>query len=60
MWTIGRSQLVEGKKYRPIVHKIQYLVFVGELKKMSLAKHWRALFHFGEFLFQITAILESV
>jgi hypothetical protein len=33
MWTIGRSQRVEGKKYRPIVCKIRYLVFVGELKK---------------------------
>jgi hypothetical protein len=33
MWTIGRSQHVEGKKDRPIVHKIRYLVFVGELKK---------------------------
>jgi hypothetical protein len=25
MWTIGRSQRVEGKKYRPIVRKIRYL-----------------------------------
>jgi len=33
MWTIGRSQRVEGKKYRPIVRKIRYLVFVGELKE---------------------------
>jgi hypothetical protein len=36
------------KKYRPIVRKIQYLVFVGEFKK-NVA--WRALFHFGEYLF---------
>ena len=24
MWTIGRSQRVEEKKYRPIVRKIRY------------------------------------
>ena len=24
MWTIGRRQRVEGKKYRPIVRKIRY------------------------------------
>ena len=24
MWTIGRSQCVEEKKYRPIVRKIRY------------------------------------
>jgi hypothetical protein len=33
MWTIGRSQRVEEKKYRPIVRKIRYLIFVGEFKK---------------------------
>ena len=27
MWTIGQSQHVEGKKYRPIVHKIRYFFF---------------------------------
>ena len=26
MWTIGRSQRVEEKKYRPIVRKLRYLV----------------------------------
>jgi hypothetical protein len=25
MWTIGRSQRVEEKKYRPIVRKIRYI-----------------------------------
>jgi hypothetical protein len=29
MWTIGRSQRVEGKKYRPIVRKILYVVIVS-------------------------------
>ena len=29
MWTIGRSQRVEGKKYRPIVRKIRYIVAVS-------------------------------
>ena len=50
MWTIGRSQRVEGKKDRPIVHKIRYLVFVGELKKnvtrqtlASSISFWRVL-----------------
>ena len=28
MWTIGRSQRVEEKKYRPIVRKIRYLIFL--------------------------------
>ena len=27
MWTIGRSQRGEGKKYRPIVHKLRYILF---------------------------------
>ena len=27
MWTIGRSQRVEEKKYRPIVRKIRYIIF---------------------------------
>ena len=28
MWTIGRSQRVEEKKYRPIVRKIRYIMKV--------------------------------
>ena len=50
MWMIGRSQRVEGNKYRPIVRKIRYLVFVGELKKnvtrqtlASSISFWRVL-----------------
>jgi hypothetical protein len=27
MWTIGRSQRVEEKKYRPIVRKIRHMKF---------------------------------
>ena len=27
MWTIGRSQRVEEKKYRPIVRKIRYICY---------------------------------
>jgi hypothetical protein len=54
MWTIGRSQRDEGKKQRPIVCKIRYLVFVGEFKKNVTRQTWRALFHFGEYLFQST------
>jgi hypothetical protein len=42
------------KKYRPIVRKIRYLVFVGEFKKNVTRQAWRALFHFGEYLFQST------
>ena len=54
MWTIGQSQHVEEKKYWPIVRKIWYLVFVGEFKKNVTRQTWRALFHFGEYLFQPT------
>jgi hypothetical protein len=43
-------QRVEGKKNRPIVHKIRYLIFVGELKKnvtrqtlASSISFWRVL-----------------
>jgi len=31
MWTIGRSQRVEEKKYRPIVRKIWYTTFSTEI-----------------------------
>ena len=31
---------------------IVYLVFVGEFKKNGTCQTWRALFHFGEYLFQ--------
>jgi len=44
--------VLRGKKYRPIVRKIRFLVFVGELKKNVTRQTWRALFHFGEYLFQ--------
>ena len=54
MWTIARSQRVEEKKYRPIVRKIRYLIFVGEFKKNVTRQTWRAVFHFGEYLFQST------
>jgi hypothetical protein len=30
------------------------LVFVGEFKKNVTCQTWRALFHFGEYLFQST------
>ena len=33
---------------------IVYLVFVGEFKKNVTCQTWRALFHFGEYLFQST------
>ena len=52
--SIGWSQRVEEKKYRPIVRKIRYLVIVGEFKKNVTRQTWRALFHFGEYLFQST------
>jgi hypothetical protein len=42
------------KKYRPIVRKLRYLVFVGEFKKNVTRQTWRALFRFGEYLFQST------
>jgi hypothetical protein len=54
MWTIGLSQRVEDKKYRHIVRKIRYLVFVGKYKKNVTCQTWRALFNFGEYLFQST------
>jgi hypothetical protein len=54
MWTIGQSQRVDDFFFRPIVRKIRYLVFVGEFKKNVTRQTWRALFHFGEDLFQST------
>ena len=47
MWTIGLSQRVEDKKYRHIVRKIRYLVFVGKYKKNVTCQTWRALFNFS-------------
>ena len=54
MWTIGQASVLREEKYRPIVRKIRYLVFVGEFKKNVTRQTWRALFHFGEYFFQST------
>jgi len=37
MWTIGRSQRVEEKKYRPIVRKIRYMfnVYKNQLSRQT-------------------------
>ena len=37
MWTIGRSQRVEEKKYRPIVRKIRYSLWFGLTRPESKA-----------------------
>ena len=52
MWTIGQASVLRKEKYRPIVRKIRYLVFVGKFKKNVTRQTWRALFHFGEYFFQ--------
>jgi hypothetical protein len=52
MWTIGQASVLRKEKYRPIVCKIRYLVFVGKFKKNVTRQTWRALFHFGEYFFQ--------
>ena len=49
-----RFHSVKNANTQLIWSSVVYLVFVGEFKKNVTRQTWRALLHFGEYLFQST------